>query len=75
MELNCFPFLKTGVTKADFHSNGILPMLTEIWKRLARTGADSSAILFDFSLSSLPDMLSGPVALWGLVSLSSLRIL
>ena len=41
-----FPFLKTGMTMADFESNRIVPLSIEIWKRWARPGANSSAMLF-----------------------------
>ena len=46
---------------------GFFPLSIEIWKRWARPGANSSAASF----SSLPGMLSGPVALWGLMSFRS----
>ena len=55
------------MTRADFQSNGILPLSIEIWRIWARPGANSSAASF----SNLQGMLSGPVALWGLMSFSS----
>ena len=57
------------MTRADFQSSGIFPSSIEIWKRWARPGANSSAASF----SNLPGMLSGPVALWGLMSFRSFR--
>ena len=57
------------MTRADFQSNGIFPLSIEIWKRWAKPGANSSVASF----SSLPGMLSGPVALWGLMSFRSVR--
>ena len=61
----------TGGTRSDFQSNGILPLSIEIWKRWARPGDSSSAASF----RNLPGMLSGPVALWGLMSIGSFRLL
>ena len=57
------------MTRADFQSSGIVPLAIEIWKRWARPEANSSAASF----SNLPGMLSGPVALWCLMSFRSFR--
>ena len=57
------------MTRADFQSCGILPLSMDIWNRCDRPGASSSVA----SLSNLLGLLSGQVALWGLMSFSSFR--
>jgi hypothetical protein len=51
--------MKTGTIKADRHSSGIVPVLTDIWNIFVRVGA----MWLAYSWSSLAGIPSGPVAL------------
>ena len=58
----------SGVTRAVFQSDGILPRSSDSWKILVRPGASS----FAASFKRQEGILSGPPALWGFSPLSSL---